>query len=139
VTRTTVYMVDPVKRTYHPAAAAGASNGIAAQVFNGEGRVALPSGKVCFQQAPPVAGASGAERLQAVNAEVSQDLGIVTMSHRSDTIGTVDYRVTNIRRAEPRAALFELPTDYTLVMGSHEDPVITFAAWQLHRCVPGTR
>jgi hypothetical protein len=77
------------------------------------------------------AGVSDAERLRAVNAQVSPDLGIVTASHRSDDIRIVDYEVTNIRRGEPPTELFDVPTDYTLVQGSlPDDPAVTFAPWQ---------
>jgi len=70
----------------------------AVEAFNGEGRVALPVGKTCFQLAPPViADVSDDERLQAVNARLSPDLGIVTESHRSGAIA-LDYAVTNVRR-----------------------------------------
>ena len=119
--------LDPAKRTYR----IGPGRFGAELVFNGEGRVALPVGKVCFQNAPPVvADASDDERLQAVNARVSADVGIVTESHRSDAIG-VDYAVTNIRRAEPPADLFEVPTDYTFVRSSlPDDPLVTFASWR---------
>jgi hypothetical protein len=65
----------------------------------------------------------------AVNTEVSPDLGIVTASQGSDKIATVDYEVTNIRRDEP-ADLFEVPTDYPLVTGSHDDPLVPLAPWQ---------
>jgi len=90
-----------------------------------------------------VAGLSDAERLRAVNAQVAPDLGIVTASHRSDefpSVGakatsirrSVDYELTNIRREEPPAQLFQVPTDYTLVsiFGSGEDPSVAFAPWQ---------
>jgi hypothetical protein len=103
--------------------------GLVSQLFNGEGRVALPVAKVCFQTAPPVlAGASDDERLRAVNAQVSPEIGIVTESHRSDRIATVDYKVTNIRRDGPPATLFDV-TDYTFVDGSHDDPLVGFSPW----------
>lgn len=88
--------------------------------------------------APPVvADVSDDERLQAVNARVSPDVGIVTESHRSGAIA-VDYAVTNIRRAEPPADLFEVPTDYTFVRGSlPDDPLITFAPWR--QSAPGCK
>jgi hypothetical protein len=130
--------LDPAKRTYR----IGPGHFGAELVFNGEGRVALPVGKVCFQDAPPVvADGSEDERLQAVNALVSPDLGIVTESHRSDAIA-VDYAVTNIRRAEPPAGLFEVPTEYTFVRGSlPDDPLITFVPWRQSApaCKPLTR
>ena len=121
------YVLDPTKRTYRIAAF-----GFATQLFNGEGGVPLPVGKVCFQYPPRVAaGVSDAERLRAVNAQVSPDLGIVTASHRSDDIRIVDYEVTNIRRREPPTELFDVPADYTLVHGSlPDDPLFTFAPWQ---------
>jgi hypothetical protein len=91
--------------------------------------------KVCFQTAPPVlAGVSDEERLRAVNAQVSPAIGIVTESHRSDRIAAVDYKVTNIRRDEPPATLFDV-TDYTFVDGSHDDPLVGFSPWQSHLLV----
>ena len=121
------YVLDPAKRTYRIAAF-----GFATQLFNGEGGVPLPVGKVCFQYPARVAtGVSDAERLRAVNAQVSPDLGIVTASHRSDDIRIVDYEVTNIRRGEPPTELFDVPADYTLVHASlPDDPLFTFTPWQ---------
>jgi hypothetical protein len=118
------YLLDLDKRTYRLA-------GSASQIFNGEGRVALPVGKNCFMNAPRVlVDASDEERLRAVNAHVSPDIGIVTESHRSDSIATVDYKVTNIRRDEPSTTLFDV-TDYTLVDGSLPDePLVSFSPWQ---------
>jgi hypothetical protein len=133
--RVAFYMLNPTERTYRYSA-----HSTAAQLFNGEGRVALPVGKACFQNAPPVVGGvSDVERLHAVYAQVSPDLGIVTESHRSDTI-PVDYEVTNIRRGEPLGDLFEVPTDYTLMRGFHDgvhdDPLVTFSSWHSPpRCV----
>jgi hypothetical protein len=113
--RVEFYVLDLSKRTYRSAA-----YGIAADLFNGEDGVALPIGKVCFEYPPHVvAGVSDAERLRAVNAQVSPDLGIVTASHRFDEITSVDskatnirrsvdYELTNIRREEPPAKLFEV-------------------------------
>src|SRR4029079_4607016 len=95
-----------------------------------EGLVGLPVGKACFQPAPPVlVGASDDLRLRAVNAHVSREIGIVTESHRSDNIAAVDYTVTNIRRDEPPATLFDV-TDYTFVDGSRDDPLVGFSPWQ---------
>jgi hypothetical protein len=125
--RVEFYALDQTKRTYRITAF-----GFVTQLFNGEGGVPLPVGKVCFQYKPRVAaGVSDAERLRAVNAQVSPDLGIVTASHRSDDIRIVDYEVTNIRRGEPPTELFDVPTDYTFVQGSlPDDPLFTFAPWQ---------
>jgi hypothetical protein len=129
------YRLDPATRTYRLAA-----RSIAVHLFNGEGLVALPVAKACFQHWHPVGGASEAERLRAVNAEVSPDLGIVTASHRSDKIASVDYQVTNIRRNEPPAELFDVPTDYMPGTGSHDDPLVSFAPWQSPpACKPLTR
>jgi hypothetical protein len=134
--RMRTWVLDPSKRTYR-----AATLHIATHLFNGEGSAALPVGKVCFQIAPQVvAHASDDERLRTVNAQVSPDLGIVIASHRSDHIGSVEYELTNIRREEPPAKLFEVPTDYTFVTGSHDDPLVTFAPWQSKRsCEPRTR
>lgn len=119
------YRLDPAKRTYR---VSGPS--FAKALFNGEGRVALPVGDACFRVAPPVAGASGTERLQAVKAEIRSDLGLVVASHRSDRIASVDYQLTNIRRDEPPAGLFELPADYTFLRGTATgEPLIEFEAW----------
>lgn len=121
------YFLDPGTRTYRIAGFF-----MAQQLFNGEGRVAIPVGKVCFQTAPPVvADASDEERLRAVQARMSPDLGIVTASRRADQIAVVDYEVTNIRRREPSASLFEVPSDYTLVRGSHDDILIGFSPWKV--------
>jgi hypothetical protein len=135
------YVLDPTKRIYW-----NAGYMIAAQLFNGEGGVPLPVGKACFQYPSRIpTGASDAERLQAVNAQVSPDLGIVTASHRVDEIPSVDskatnirrvvdYELTNIRREEPPAQLFQVPTDYTdytfVSIGSGDDPLVGFAPWQ---------
>ena len=139
--RVEFYVLDPTKRTYRVEL-----YGVAAQLFNGEVGAAVPVGKVCFEYPPRVvAGLSDAERLRAVNAQVAPDLGIVTASHRSDEgmfpsvdskatsiRRSVDYELTNIRREEPPAQLFQVPTDYTLVSiwGSGEDPWGAFAPWQ---------
>jgi hypothetical protein len=130
------YVLDPTKRIYR-----NAGYGIAAQLFNGEGGVPLPVGKVCFQYPARVpTGTSDAERLQAVNAQVSPDLGIVTASHRTDETASVDsktpnrrvvdYELTNIRREEPPAQIFQVPADYTFVIGSRDDPLVEFAPSQ---------
>jgi hypothetical protein len=76
-----------------------------------------------------------ADRLRPVNVEVSPDLGIVTASHRSDKIATVDYKVTNIQRNEPPADLFDVPTNDTLLRGSHDDPLVIFRPVAIARCV----
>ncbi len=125
------YRLEPAKRAYRYT-----GRHIANVLFNGEGRVALPLGDACFRVAPPVAGASGTERLQAVNAEMAADLGLVIASHRSDHIASIDYQLTNIRRDEPPAELFEVPASYTLVHGSWDDPLVEFDPWNATRlCV----
>ena len=73
---------------------------------------------------------SADDRLRVVNARMLPDLGIVTASHRSDAIASVDYEVTNIGRDEPPADLFDVPTTYMLAHASHDDPLVSFAAWQ---------
>ena len=130
--RVEFYVLDPTKRTYRITAF-----GFAAQLFNGEGGVPLPVGKVCFQYPLRVAaGVSDAERLRAVNAQVSPDLGVVIASHRSDDIGSVDYELTNIRREEPPTELFDVPTDYTFVHGvSPRRPARDFRPVAVAPCV----
>ena len=124
-TRGPFYVLDPVKRTYR---IGGLSFG--KDLCNGEGRVALPVARVTFRVAYPVDFMSEAERLRAVNAQVSRDLGVVISSHRADQIGSVDYELTNIRRDEPPAELFTVPPDYTFVHGSHDDPALVLRPWQ---------
>ena len=127
------YRLDPGTRTYRYM-----GRPFARALFNGEGRVAIPLGKVCFRYAPPVAGASGTERLETVSAEVSHDLGLVVASHRSDPIGSIDYRLTNIRRDEPPAEMFDVPADYAFVQGSAENPLLQLNAWNNNLCGLGT-
>lgn len=123
------WVVDPVKRTYQLGFLT-----LAQRLFNGEGRVALPLAKICFWDAPPVvASASDAERLRAINAQVSPDLAVVIASHRSDGIGSVDYALTNIRREEPPAELFVIP-GYAVVTGG---PIVQFSPLIMpSRCKP---
>ena len=79
---------------------------------------------------PVVADVSADDRLRVVNARMLPDLGIVTASHRSDAIASVDYEVTNVGRHEPPADLFDVPTTDMLGHGSHDDPLVSFAASQ---------
>ena len=110
------YELDQDKRTYR-----NTGHLVATMVFNGEGTIAIPVAKACFLYAPRVAGASATERLQAVNAEMSPDLGLVIASHRSDPVVAVDYEVTDIHRGEPPSEMFDLPTDYRFVTGGPKD------------------
>jgi hypothetical protein len=131
------YRLDPGKRTTYRTFP---GYSYAARLFNGEGRIALPVARICFQYAPPVlANASDDERLHAVNAQISPDLGIVTASHRSDGIGVIDYQVTNIRRDEPPPNLFQVE-NYTFVNGTHANELIASAPWHLPpSCGPARR
>jgi hypothetical protein len=46
----------------------------------------------------------------------SPELGLLVSSRYSDPrTGVVEYRLTNISRTEPRADLFSVPSDYTVV------------------------
>lgn len=46
----------------------------------------------------------------------SPDLNMVVLSRFSDPrTGVVEYRLTNINRSEPRADLFQVPSDYTVI------------------------
>jgi hypothetical protein len=45
----------------------------------------------------------------------SSELKLLITGHFSDSrTGEVEYRLANIRRVEPQAALFEVPADYTV-------------------------
>jgi TonB family protein len=64
------------------------------------------------------AGAIGNERpIETVNETwFSQELKIMILSKRSDPrFGETTYRVTNISRSEPDAALFQIPSEYTII------------------------
>jgi TonB family protein len=64
------------------------------------------------------AGAIGNERpIETVNETwFSQELKITILSKRSDPrFGETTYRVTNISRSEPDAALFQIPSEYTII------------------------
>jgi hypothetical protein len=53
----------------------------------------------------------------------SPDLQIVVKSTRSDPrFGTTTYALTNVQRAEPAAALFTVPSDYTVKEGGPGGP-----------------
>jgi len=46
----------------------------------------------------------------------SPDLRVVLLSrHHDPRTGDVDYRLTGIQRTEPTAALFSVPSEYTIV------------------------
>jgi hypothetical protein len=46
----------------------------------------------------------------------SPELNMVVLSRFSDPrTGVVEYRLTNINRSEPRADLFQVPSDYTVI------------------------
>jgi hypothetical protein len=141
VRSTMYYWFDLQKRTYQ----LGPGYPFAAHVFNGEGRVAIPLAKACFQLAAPVVlYESDQERLHAVNAQGLLDLSIVTASQRSDGIVTVDYKVTNIRRGEPSPQLFDV-TDFTFegpaaALGVHDDEwLVRYAPWNATSCRPPSK
>jgi hypothetical protein len=51
----------------------------------------------------------------------SNELQMVVMSTRTDPrFGTTTYTLTNIQRSEPNAALFNVPTDYTVTQGMQD-------------------
>ena len=53
----------------------------------------------------------------------SPDLSIVILSRYADPrTGVVEYKLTNIVRSEPRADLFTVPSDYTVVQGLAPTP-----------------
>jgi len=64
------------------------------------------------------AGAIGNERPieTVIETWFSQELKVMILSKRSDPrFGETTYRVTNISRSEPDAALFQIPSEYTIV------------------------
>ncbi|MGH9802751.1 MAG: energy transducer TonB, partial [Blastocatellia bacterium] len=66
------------------------------------------------------AGAIGNERSIEIVSETwySPELQTTIMSKRNDpTSGETTYRLTNIRRGEPDASLFQVPSDYTVKEG----------------------
>ena len=51
---------------------------------------------------------------------ISPELKLVVYSRIEDSVvGVVAYQLRNIKRTEPRADLFELPTDYTVTLGPY--------------------
>jgi hypothetical protein len=86
-------------------------------------------------------GATEADRLQLVDADIAPDLGLVRASHRVDEIPVTDGKgvrvrrsfddaVTHIRRQELQASLFDVPDDYTLAIGPHENLFVGFVPGQ---------
>ena len=66
------------------------------------------------------AGQIGNEKAITIVSETwySPDLQMLVMSKRSDPrFGDTTYQLTNIQRAEPDAALFQVPADYTIKTG----------------------
>ena len=63
------------------------------------------------------AGAEGNDRALTIVSEIwiSSDMGITLLEKKSDPrSGDVEKRMTNLERAEPDAALFQVPADYTI-------------------------
>ena len=60
----------------------------------------------------------------------SAELQLLIYSWHSDSRSTIEYRLSNIRRAEQPAHLFEVPQDYTVdrVSVPSDDPLASFAA-----------
>jgi len=60
----------------------------------------------------------------------SAELQLLVYSWHSDSRSTIEYRLSNVRRTEPPAHLFEVPPDYTVGYSSlsDNDPVTSFAA-----------
>ncbi|MBS1817451.1 MAG: hypothetical protein JSU08_05960 [Acidobacteria bacterium] len=131
------FVLDPTARSYQ-----NANLWVAQHLFNGEAGVAVPVKRHCFEAMPQVAEfgerRTSAERLGAVGADLSPELGLVRASHRVDelpVIGSsgarirrsVEFALTNIRRDEPAARLFDIPADYTLV--AEWSPQVKLARW----------
>jgi hypothetical protein len=57
----------------------------------------------------------------------SAELNLLIQSAHSDSRSTIEYRLSNIRRTEPPARLFEMPPDYTVDFSSTiKDPWMWF-------------
>jgi hypothetical protein len=52
---------------------------------------------------------------------------VIYARHSDPRTGVIDYRVTNIRRMEPAPALFVIPADYTIEVGSGDWLQLEFA------------
>ena len=58
---------------------------------------------------------------------VSAESNLLIQSSHSDSRSTIEYRLSNIRRTEPPARLFEMPPDYTVDFSpTIKDPWISF-------------
>lgn len=58
----------------------------------------------------------------------SAELRLLIQSRHSDSRGTIQYRLSNIRRSEPPLNLFEIPVEYNLdAMQTTNDPWLSFA------------
>ena len=58
----------------------------------------------------------------------SAELQLLIQSRHSDARSTIEYRVSNIRRTEPPAHLFELPAHYTQspIQSTVNEPAMSF-------------
>jgi len=58
----------------------------------------------------------------------SAELQLLIQSRHSDSRSTIEYGLSNIRRTEPPAHLFELPPDYTekIILPSPNEPAMSF-------------
>jgi len=66
------------------------------------------------------AGSIGNEQPIVITSETwfSPDLKVLVMSKSNDPrMGETTYKLTNIQRSEPSAALFQVPADYTIKEG----------------------
>jgi hypothetical protein len=118
-------------------------------IFNGSTSFAIPLGTHRFRvfhtrdsRFPPTDEPLGDQELAGLRTVghrvVSETLGIsgivtelwespglqIVVSSRTTVpeLADLDYRITNISRAEPAASLFVIPPDYSLVQTSSEDP-----------------
>jgi hypothetical protein len=58
----------------------------------------------------------------------SADLQLLVKSWHSDSMGTIEYQLSNIRRTEQAAHLFELPPDYERPLILPNETAGSFAA-----------
>ena len=59
----------------------------------------------------------------------SAELNLLIQSRHSDSRSTIEYRLSNIRRIEPPARLFEMPPDDTMdMLLTPGDPWLSFTS-----------
>jgi hypothetical protein len=145
------YMLDPEQKVAHKMTRHNGGKGGAASGKNGQSFEQRMQQRIAKQEADGTVKKEslGTQAINGVNAEgtrithiipagqigndkpiqivferwYSPDLQIVVKSTRNDPrFGTSTYALTNVQRSEPAAALFTVPSDYTLQEGGPAGP-----------------